>query len=103
MVNGEGRRMFHPTVAKARAGWALVVFLFCLAYLFFAFAFVFVRLWLWASAAIWELALKLRRALLGGRYEGLLPRALREQGAEERLGELIGRNREILERYGWLP
>jgi len=90
-------------VTKARAEWGLVVFLFCLAYLFFALAFVLVRLWLWASAAFWELALKWRGTLLGGPYERLLPRPLREEGAEERIAELIAKNHEVLERYGWLP
>jgi len=99
----DGGRRLRPTIAKARAEWALVVLLFCLAYLFFALAFVLVRLWLWASAVIWELGLKWRAALLGGPYEGLLPKPLREPGAEERIAELIAKNREVLERYGWLP
>jgi hypothetical protein len=90
-------------MAKARVEWALVVLLFCLAYLFFALAFVLVRLWLWASAAFWELALKWRETLLGGPYERLLPRPLREEGAKERIEELIAKNREVLKRYGWLP
>jgi len=102
-MGDEGRRLLRPTVAKARVEWALVVLLFCLAYLFFAIAFVLARLWLRASVAIWELALKWREALLGGPYERLLPRPLREPGARERIEGLIAKNRKVLERYGWLP
>lgn len=102
-MGDEGRKLLRPRVAKARAGWAMVVFLFLLAYFFFALAFVLIRLWLWASVAVWGLALKWQAALLDGPYERLLPKPLREEGAEGRIAELIAKNREILDRYGWLP
>jgi len=102
-MGDEGRRLLKPTVAKARVEWALVVFLFCLAYVFFALAFVLIRLWLWASAIFWELALRWRAALLGGPYEKFLPKPLREPEADKRIEELIAKNREVLGRYGWLP
>lgn len=102
-MGDEGRRLLRPRVTKARAEWGLVVFLFCLAYLFFALAFVLIRLWLWASVAVWGLVLKWRAVLLDGPYEWLLPKPLREEGAEERIAELIAKNHEVLERYGWLP
>jgi len=102
-MGDEGRRLLRPGIAKARVEWALVVFLFLLAYIFFALAFVLVRLWLWASVFFFQLALKWRATLLGGPYERLLPGPLREEEAEERLADLIAKNREVLERYGWLP
>lgn len=102
-MGDEGRRLSWGAVTKARVGWALVVTLFCFAYLFFALTFIFIRLWLWASAVTWELALKWREALLGTSGERFLPRLLREPGAEERLGDLIARNRQVLDNYGWLP
>ncbi len=99
----EGRRVWRPSLIRARLEWRLLISLFCLAYIFFAATFISIRLWLWASAALWGRALKWRAALRNGPYERLLPRSLREPGAEERLTELILRNREILEKYGWLP
>ena len=102
-MGDEGRRPLRPALAKARVEWALVVFLFCLAYFFFALTFVFVRLWLWASVAFWGFALRWRESLLGGPYERLLPRPLREPGAEDRIGDLIAKNRQVLSNYGWLP
>jgi hypothetical protein len=83
--------------------WGLLISLFCLAYVFFAAAFISIRLWLWASAALWARALEWRAALRDSPYERLLPRSLREPGVETRLAELVQRNREILEKYGWLP
>lgn len=99
----EGRRVWRPGLTRARLEWGFLISLFCLAYIFFAAAFISIRLWLWTSAALWEQALKWRAALYAGPYERLLPRSLREPGAEARLAELIQRNREILEKYGWLP
>lgn len=102
-MNREGRRVWRPALTRARVEWSLLIFLFSLAYIFFALTFISIRLWLWASTAIWSLALRWREAVQGGPYERLLPRALREPGGDERLEELIVRNREILEKYGWLP
>lgn len=102
-MDGEGGRVWRPALTRARIEWFLLIFLFSLAYIFFALTFISIRLWLWASTAVWGLALRWRRAVEGGPYERLLPRPLREPGGEERLAELIVRNREILEKYGWLP
>ncbi|HIC95353.1 TPA: hypothetical protein EYP12_01850 [Candidatus Bipolaricaulota bacterium] len=103
----EGKRLRRPGLMRARVEWGFLIFLFILAYILFALAFISIRLWLLASTGLWRLVLCWRRAALNGHHghgrPWLLPRALREEGAEERLEELIRRNREILERYGWLP
>ena len=96
-------KVLKRELAKARAKWGFMVFLFCLAYVFFALAFISIRLWLWGSAHFWALILRLSARLQETPYGGLLPRSLRDPQERERIAQLIKEHRALLAKYGWFP
>lgn len=96
----------YHSISKARLKWLLLVILLCLAYVFFALAFISIRAWLWGSTLFWGATLQII-GWLGEKnpslYAKLIPTVVRSTEAQKRIREVIEKNRETLEKYGWLP